>query len=432
MVLFNSPEQWQAFDKTHIWHPYTSLRDPLPTYPIVRTEGVYLELANGNRLVDAMSSWWSAIHGYNHPALVDAAAKQLNTMPHVMFGGIAHEPAAELCARLIDITPASLDYVFLADSGSIAVEVAMKMALQYWFSQGETQRRFFLSPRGGYHGDTLDAMSVSDPENGLHHMFASVLPKQLFADKPSIAFDEPWQDEALNSIKQQLATHSDQIAAVILEPIVQGVGAMNFYHPTYLQKLRHLCDENSVLLIFDEIATGFGRTGKLFAAEHSNVEPDIMCVGKALTGGMMTLAATLTNHQVADTISNGPIPNFMHGPTFMGNPLACACANASIELLINQDWQSEANRIENKLRLGLSPLSDHDAVKAVRTLGAIGVVEMRHSVDVAKAQAFFVDKGVWIRPFGTLIYVMPPYIISDDQLNQISDAISRYVLQTTC
>ncbi|MEP0986112.1 adenosylmethionine--8-amino-7-oxononanoate transaminase [Ekhidna sp.] len=416
-----------TFDKENIWHPYTSLTNPLPTYPVVSASGVRLKLADGKELIDGMSSWWTAIHGYNVPELNDAATDQLSKMAHVMFGGITHEPAIKLCHKLVEITPAGLEKVFLADSGSVSVEVAMKMAIQYQHAKGNSHKNKFMTIRNGYHGDTTGAMSVCDPEGGMHHLFSDFLPKHLFVDQPGKRFSEKYEEDELSQLTQFFRLNSEKCAAFILEPIVQGAGGMWFYSPDYLKKIRQLCDEYDMLLIADEIATGFGRTGKLFACEHSDISPDIMCVGKALTGGYMTLAATLTTQHVAETICNGEAGVFMHGPTFMGNPLACAIANKSLELLLDSDWQGRIQAIEKQLKRELLPLGNALSVKDVRVLGAIGVVEMNHLVDVPKAQEFFVKNGVWIRPFRNLIYIMPPFVIEEEDLRNITLAMSSYI-----
>ncbi|EOG2426928.1 adenosylmethionine--8-amino-7-oxononanoate transaminase [Proteus mirabilis] len=415
-----------AFDLRHIWHPYTSMSNPLPAYPIVSAKGVELTLANGKQLIDGMSSWWAAIHGYNHPELNTAVTEQLAAMSHVMFGGITHPPAVALCRKLLAITPAPLECIFLADSGSVAVEVAIKMALQYWQAKGEKRQRIVALKRG-YHGDTFGAMSVCDPDNSMHSLYKGYLPNHLFVEAPKTGFYQPWDATDIDALRTTLAQHHQHIAAVMLEPIVQGAGGMRIYHPEYLTQARALCDEFNVLLIADEIATGFGRTGKLFACEHAGISPDIMCVGKALTGGYMTLSATLTTLHIADTISQGDAGCFMHGPTYMGNPLACAVANASLSLLEQGHWVNQVAQIEAQLKTELLPLKQAKSVKDVRVLGAIGVVEMVEPVNMAKLQKYFVDEGVWIRPFGQLIYIMPPYIISPEKLTKLTQAIEKAV-----
>ena len=412
------------FDRNHIWHPYTSMTNPLPTYEVESAVGVRLKLKDGRELIDGMSSWWCMIHGYNHPALNAAATEQLAKMSHVMFGGITHEPAMALADKLLQITPPELNKVFFSDSGSVSVEVALKMALQYWQAQGQTKKTRMLTIRGGYHGDTFGAMAVTDPVNGMHSLFNHVSPQHLFAPRPSTPFGQILQKDDLDEFTRLIETHNDEIAAVILEPIVQGAGGMWFYSPEYLTEVALLCKQHNVLLIADEIATGFGRTGTLFACEHANIVPDILCVGKALTGGYMSLAATLTSDRVAETISaSGGV--LMHGPTFMANPLACAVANASIDLLLDSPWQQRIQLMESQLDAELHPLVEHQNVSSVRVLGGIGVVETVRPVDVAAMQALFIDLGVWIRPFGHLIYLMPPYVITSCELSELTAAVAE-------
>jgi adenosylmethionine-8-amino-7-oxononanoate aminotransferase len=410
------------FDREHIWHPYTSATNPLPTARVRSARGVRIVLEDGRELIDGMASWWCAIHGYGHPELDAAARAQLGRMSHVMFGGLTHAPAIELCRTLCEMTPESLEHVFLADSGSVSVEAAIKMALQYMQADGQTKRTKLFTVRGGYHGDTCGAMSVCDPDNGMHHLFSGLLPQQIFAPRPDCAFHEPFDPASLDEAAHILEQNSEHVAAIIVEPIVQGAGGMRFYHPHYLKGLRELADKHGALLILDEIATGFGRTGKLFACEWSNVEPDIMCVGKALSGGCMTLAATLATRRVAHTISaDGGV--FMHGPTFMGNPLACAVANASLGLLRTTDWKTRVNNIETWLNESLAPCRSLPGVADVRVLGAIGVVEMNEAVNVARLQEFFIEKGVWLRPFGRLIYMMPAYVMARNEIGQLAATV---------
>lgn len=410
-------------DQQYVWHPYSSLTNPIPAYEVISAKGVHLKLADGSELIDGMSSWWCAIHGYNHPALNAAAKDQIDRMSHVMFGGITHSPAVTLCQKLVEITPEGLDKVFLSDSGSVSVEVAIKMAFQYWISQGHSNKNKLLSLKGGYHGDTFAAMSVCDPTNGMHHIFDQVLPQHHFAPKPQVGFAEDWNNSDITEFTAILETHHKNIAAVILEPIVQGAGGMNFYHPDYLKQVRQLCDQHNVLLIADEIATGFGRTGKLFACEWAQISPDIMCLGKSLTGGYMTLAATVCTEKVSDGICHGEAGCFMHGPTFMGNPLACAVANASIEQLLSDDWQANIERIAAVLNQQIEPFKKLDSVADTRVLGAIGVIEMKNPVNLAQIQRQFVSQGIWVRPFGKLVYVMPPYIIEDSELEALMRGI---------
>ncbi|VAX21479.1 Adenosylmethionine-8-amino-7-oxononanoate aminotransferase [hydrothermal vent metagenome] len=429
---FSLPEkfddEWERFDRDHIWHPYSALPGAMASLPVSRADGVRLILEDGRSLIDGMASWWCVIHGYNHPVLNKAVTDQLGLMAHVMFGGLTHRPAIELAKTLTRITPPGLEHVFFSDSGSVAVEVAIKMAIQYWRALGRGDKQKLVTARKGYHGDTFGAMSVCDPVDGMHHMFTNVLARQFFVDPPRCRVDSGFDEGELAGVRATFDKHHSQIAAFIIEPVVQGAGGMRIYAPEYLRRLRALCDEYDILLVLDEIATGFGRTGKLFACEHAGVEPDILCLGKAMTGGYMTLAATLTTRKVGETISEDGA--FMHGPTFMASPLACRVAKASIDLLLGSPWESRIKNIENRLTEGLSPCLDYRFVKDVRVIGAIGVIELNENVDIVRAQKIFMDHGVWIRPFRNLIYIMPPYIIEEQDLARLTEAMGAAARMT--
>ena len=412
-----------TFDVEHIWHPYSTTSNREDVFPVVGADGVYLHLNDGRRVIDGMSSWWCMVHGYNHPEMNAAIKHQIDEFAHVMFGGLTHKPAIDLAKKLVAMTPEPIQKVFFSDSGSVAVEVAIKMAMQYWISRERPEKNKMLTVRGGYYGDTTGGMSICDPDGGMHHWFTGILPQHYFVSRPECRLGEAFEERHADELRQVLNRLGNQLAGVIIEPIVQGAGGMYFYSPEYLVRLRQLCDEYNVLLIHDEIATGFGRTGKLFACEHAGVVPDIMCVGKALTGGYMTMAATLCLEKVSRTISeHGP---FMHGPTFMANQLACAAGNASLEILSRGEWQPQLAMIEKILKEGLMPCFEMLSVADVRVFGGIGVVELKEPVVMSEIQSLFVEEGVWVRPFGRLIYVMPPYVISNDELTTLCGSICR-------
>ena len=422
-----SNEDIVNLDQKHVWHPYAAMPNPVQCFPVESANGCVLKLRDGRSLIDGMSSWWACIHGYNHPRLNDAATSQISKMSHVMFGGLTHEPAVKLAQRLSQMTPSSsqrqLDKVFFCDSGSVSIEVAMKMAIQYAYNLGQQKKSTFLTIRGGYHGDTFAPMSVCDPVNGMHHLFTDALKEQVFCSRPAIEFGQEWDENDLNELRQLIEQHHNSLAAIILEPIVQGAGGMRFYHPNYLKGVREICDVYGLLLIADEIATGFGRSGEMFACQHAQIAPDILCVGKALSGGFLSFAATITTDHVAQVFSKGPSGVLMHGPTFMGNPLACAVSHANLELLESYDWKSKVRDIERQLLEELEPARSLPSVQDVRVLGAIGVIEMKEPMDMKTVQPAIVDQGVWLRPFGKLLYTMPPFIIQRNELQRITRAM---------
>ncbi len=414
-----------VFDAEHIWHPYTSTVHRYEMYPVVSAKGVRIKLADGRELIDGMASWWCQVHGYQHPEMNAALNHQIDTMSHVMFGGLTHKPAIDLARKLVDMTPGDLETVFFSDSGSVSVEVAIKMAVQYQLSKGCEGKRKILTVNGGYYGDTTGAMSLCDPVTGMHHYFTGLLPQHFFVSRPSCKYGDEWDESCLNELEEHLARHHEDLAAIIIEPVVQGAGGMYFYHPEYLRRTQELCQHYGILLICDEIATGFGRTGTLFACEHAGITPDIMCVGKALTGGYMSMAATICTREVSQIISEkGPM---MHGPTFMANPLTCAAANASMDIINRGEWKAQIEGLERGLKTGLAPFSDLQMVEDVRVLGGIGVVELKEPVDMKLIQPRFVEEGVWVRPFGKLVYIMPPYIMSDEDLTTLCKAMFRVV-----
>ncbi|MCW5197696.1 adenosylmethionine--8-amino-7-oxononanoate transaminase [Buchnera aphidicola] len=411
------------FDKKHIWHPYESITGESNCFLVTSAKGIFLKLSNGKKIIDGMSSWWSAIHGYNNKKLNNALYTQIKKMSHVMFGGITHKPAILLCRQLLKITPKNLDCIFLADSGSVAIEIAIKMILQYWSSL-KINKKKFLTIKNSYHGDTFFATSVSDPINSCHKIYNNIIPKNIFAESPTLSFNDIWNDIDFKSFKDLIYKNQNKIAGVILEPIVQGAGGMKFYHPNYLKNVRKLCNLYKIPLIIDEIATGFGRTGKLFASEHANISGDILCIGKALTAGTLTLSAVLTTRHIADVISNGKSKCFMHGPTYMGNPLACAVANENIKILKKNKWKNKVKKIERELKKNLKNLSNHPKVSNIRVLGAIGVVECIYPIKIKEMQNFFVKNNIWLKPFRNLIYTTPAYIIDKDSLKKITQVIA--------